>query len=60
MHLKRHDREYQLNGAIWYQKLSWRGFLPKLHIRYQQINSNIPALYSRKNQELFFTIEKQF
>ncbi|MEH8027576.1 surface lipoprotein assembly modifier [Gallibacterium anatis] len=60
MHLKRHDREYQLNGTIWYQKLSWKGFLPQLHIRYQRINSNIPAFYSRKNQELFFTIEKQF
>lgn len=56
----RKDQEYQVDYAIWHHKLSWQGFLPKLHFRYQNIDSNIPAFYSRKNQEWFITLNRTF
>ncbi|MFC0309559.1 surface lipoprotein assembly modifier [Gallibacterium trehalosifermentans] len=57
---ERKDQEYQIDYALWSPKLVWQGFLPKLHFHYQQIDSNIPVFYSRKNHMIFLTVGKIF
>lgn len=57
---ERKDKEYQIDYALWSPKLVWKGFIPKLHFHYEQIDSNIPVFYSRKNHTIFLTVEKTF
>jgi len=45
----RRDRELSANFGLWHEKLSVLGVTPKLVYQYRRINSNIPALYSRKS-----------
>lgn len=56
----REDHEYQLNAALWHNKLSWRGFTPKINWRYEKIDSNMSGFYSRNNQQWFMSVEKTF
>jgi len=57
---KRQDKEYSLNASVWYNRLQWQGFIPKLNYRYRKIDSNIPEFYSRKSEEWFISVEKDF
>ncbi|WP_150540120.1 surface lipoprotein assembly modifier [Actinobacillus vicugnae] len=57
---KRQDKEYQGNLAIWNRAWHYKGIVPKLNFRYQKIDSNIADFYSRRNQEVFMTLEKLF
>ena len=56
----RRDIERQWQGSLWSPKLTWHGLTPKLNYRHVEIDSNIPALYSRKNGQWFMTVDKQF
>ncbi|MDK4697057.1 surface lipoprotein assembly modifier [Kingella negevensis] len=56
----RADKEYQISAAVWHHKLTWHGITPRLNYRYLKIDSNMPALYSRKNGEWFISAEKTF
>ena len=56
----RDDKEYQISSAIWHNKLSWKGFTPKLNYRYNKIDSNIPYLYSRQGARWFVSVDKAF
>lgn len=55
----RRDHEINASAAVWHNKLSYKGFIPKLNYRYQEIDSNLP-LYDRRSQAWFITIDKQF
>ena len=56
----RRDHEYQTGVALWHRKISWRGFTPQLNFRYINIDSNMPAFYSRNSKEWFMSVEKTF
>lgn len=56
----RRDIERQWQGLLWSPKLTWHGLTPKLNYRHVEIDSNIPALYSRKSGQWFMTVDKQF
>ena len=56
----RRDIERQWQGSLWSPKLTWHGLTPKLNYRHVEIDSNIPALYSRKSGQWFMTVDKQF
>ena len=56
----RRDDEYRINAALWHKKLSWKGFTPQINFRYNKINSNMPAFYSRSGKEWFVSIEKTY
>lgn len=58
--VKRRDKEYQANIALWHRGLHLRGITPKLNFQYQKIDSNIPQFYSRQNKQWFITLEKTF
>lgn len=57
---ERKDREFQANVSLWHNKISWKGFTPHLNFRYLNIDSNMPAFYSRQNRQFFISVEKQF
>lgn len=46
----RSDKELMGSIGIWHSKLSIMGITPKLIYRYSNIQSNIPALYSRQSR----------
>lgn len=56
----RRDDEYRMSAALWHKKLSWKGFTPQINFRYNKINSNMPAFYSRSGKEWFISIEKTY
>ncbi len=56
----RKDTEYQANLALWHRALHFKGLTPKLNVRYQKIRSNLPAFYSRQNQQWYVSLEKTF
>lgn len=58
--VKRRDKEYQANIAVWHRSLHVYGITPKLNFQYQKIDSNIPLFYSRQNKQWFVTLEKTF
>ncbi|AHW74475.1 TPA: DUF560 domain-containing protein [Neisseria meningitidis] len=49
-----------MSAALWHKKLSWKGFTPQINFRYNKINSNMPAFYSRSSKEWFVSIEKTY
>ncbi|HEZ4407893.1 TPA: DUF560 domain-containing protein [Neisseria meningitidis] len=49
-----------MSAALWHKKLSWKGFTPQINFRYNKINSNMPAFYSRSGKERFISIEKTY
>lgn len=57
---KRQDKEYGFNASLWYNKMQWKGFMPKLNYRYRKIDSNIPEFYSRTSGEWFVSVERNF
>ncbi|WP_040975335.1 surface lipoprotein assembly modifier [Necropsobacter massiliensis] len=57
---KRRDKEHQAIASLWHEKISWKGILPKLNLKWQHIDSNIPDFYSRTNKAIFITLEKRF
>lgn len=58
--IKRRDKEYQANVAVWHRSLHVYGITPKLNFQYQKIDSSIPLFYSRQNKQWFITLEKTF
>lgn len=58
--VNRRDRETMVQVSMWHNKLQWKGFLPKLNVRWSNIRSNIPSWYNRRNNEVFMTVEKSF
>jgi len=50
--ITRQDRELSATLGLWYEKFSIFGVSPKLVYQHRRINSNIPALYSRKSHGL--------
>ena len=56
----RSDKEYQVNVAVWHNRLAWKGFVPKLNYRFSKIDSNIPSLYSRQTGIWFVSVDKLF
>lgn len=56
----RKDKEYYLQAAFWHQKMQYHGFMPKLHIHYHRIDSNMEALYSRDAVQSFISVEKSW
>lgn len=56
----RRDKEYQINAAMWYNPISYKGFTPSLNYRYQKINSNLDSMYSRSSQAIFVSLERSF
>ena len=56
----RRDKEYQVNAAMWYNPISYKGFTPSLNYRYQKINSNLDSMYSRSSQAIFVSLERSF
>ena len=40
--------------------LQWQGIMPKLSYQRLNIDSNIPAFYQRKNNQVSLEIEKRF
>lgn len=56
----RKDNEYQAGLSFWHHNISWQGIRPKVNIRYQKINSNMPAFYSRGGSSYFVSLEKAF
>ncbi|HGT8492794.1 TPA: surface lipoprotein assembly modifier [Neisseria gonorrhoeae] len=56
----RKDHEYQANLSLWHDKISWKGFTPQLNFRYLKIDSNMKSFYTRKNMQIFMSVEKDF
>lgn len=56
----RRDRTWQIDVALWRPNWQYRGFVPKLNWSSQRIISNMPAFYSRQNQQLYLSVEKLF
>lgn len=56
----RKDNEFSSNFALWHRNIHFYGVTPKINFRYQKINSNIPAFYSRTNKQWFLSFEKSF
>lgn len=56
----RKDHEYQANLSFWHDKISWKGFTPQLNFRYLKIDSNMKSFYTRKNTQIFMSVEKDF
>lgn len=56
----RKDHEYQANLSLWHDKISWKGFTPQLNFRYLKIDSNMKSFYTRKNTQIFMSVEKDF
>lgn len=56
----RKDHEYQTNLSLWHDKISWKGFTPQLNFRYLKIDSNMKSFYTRKNMQIFMSVEKDF
>lgn len=59
-HFPRKDHEYQANLSLWHDKISWKGFTPQLNFRYLKIDSNMKSFYTRKNTQIFMSVEKDF
>ncbi|EMR8262255.1 TPA: surface lipoprotein assembly modifier [Neisseria gonorrhoeae] len=56
----RKDHEYQANLSLRHDKISWKGFTPQLNFRYLKIDSNMKSFYTRKNTQIFMSVEKDF
>lgn len=56
----RHDKETGVNLALWHNKIAYKGFRPQLNIRYLNIDSNMPAFYSRNALNYFVSLEREF
>ena len=56
----RKDHEYQVNASLWHNKIAWKGLTPHLNFRHLKIDSNMSGFYSRKNKQVFVSVEKQF
>ncbi|HFA7392227.1 TPA: DUF560 domain-containing protein, partial [Neisseria gonorrhoeae] len=56
----RKDHEYQANLSLRHDKISWKGFTPQLNFRYLKIGSNMKSFYTRKNTQIFMSVEKDF
>lgn len=59
-HQRRRDHEYQFNAAVWHRNLHAWGLTPRLNLRYQTIDSNMPAFYSRRGWQTFISVDKTF
>lgn len=57
---KRHDDEYYAQIALWHHKLAIEGIMPRLHINYHKIDSNMADLYSRDGMQIYISMHKQF
>lgn len=57
---KREDDEYQAALSAWHNRLSWRGLRPELNLRYVNIDSNMPAFYSRDGLSYYVSLGKKF
>ncbi|RDE85915.1 surface lipoprotein assembly modifier [Aggregatibacter kilianii] len=58
--LIRKDKEKQMTFKLWSPMLQWQGIMPKLSYQRLNIDSNIPAFYQRKNNQVSLEIEKRF
>lgn len=56
----RHDREYQVKSSIWYRPWHYKGITPSLNYQYRKVDSNLDAMYARRSQEIFISLEKLF
>lgn len=56
----RHDREYQVKSSIWYRPWHFKGITPSLNHQYRKVDSNLDAMYDRRSQEVFISLEKLF
>lgn len=56
----RHDREYQVKSSIWYRPWHFKGITPSLNHQYRKVGSNLDAMYDRRSQEVFISLEKLF
>ncbi|MDO4427571.1 MAG: surface lipoprotein assembly modifier [Moraxella sp.] len=56
----REDDEYQAAFNLWHDKFSWRGLRPELNLRYVNIDSNMPAFYSRDGVSYYMSLGKKF
>lgn len=56
----RQDDEYQAGLSLWHKKIAWQGLRPQANIRYNKIDSNMPAFYSRSGLSYFINIQKDF
>lgn len=56
----RHDREYQVKSSIWYRPWNFKGVTPSLNHQYRKVDSNLDAMYDRRSQEVFISLEKLF
>ncbi|MGG4603767.1 surface lipoprotein assembly modifier [Paenalcaligenes sp. Me131] len=52
----RKDREAGVSFGLWHSKFSVMGITPKLVYRYNRVNSNMPALYSRTSKGFMLEI----
>lgn len=48
------------NLSLRHDKISWKGFTPQLNFRYLKIDSNMKSFYTRKNTQIFMSVEKDF
>lgn len=58
--ITRKDKEKQMTFKLWSPMLQWQGIMPKLSYQRLNIDSNIPAFYQRKNNQVSLEIEKRF
>ncbi|OBX05532.1 hypothetical protein QV08_11770 [Gallibacterium salpingitidis] len=56
----RKDWDYLSSVSLWHEKLSYKGFVPKLVYYYRKVDSNIPALYSWNSKGVRLEISKSF
>lgn len=56
----RHDKEMGANLSLWHNKIAYKGFRPQLNLSYLNIDSNMPAFYSRNAFNYFVSIEREF
>lgn len=57
---RRKDEDYIGTISIWHRNVYIWGITPRVNYMFRRIDSSIPALYSQKYHQLFFTLEKNF
>ncbi len=57
--IKRADMLYHTEHSIWHQNVHYRGYHPRLHVRFDRIDSNHFA-HDTKNVQVFLSINRRF
>jgi len=56
----RRDHEYQVDLSLTHNQLRFAGIYPRLNYQYLRVDSSVPAIFSRKGNQITFSLETTF